>query len=752
MGNANIPQVYTQNMERLALLDKATAIGYTQIFNGIWTAGFTLPADDPKNEYCQPFNYVEIYDEKRRIELFRIKGEDLTRSTSGFKTYKCEHVIATLIDDPLFMFHQIGNIGVFTREVINYVLNAQTSPRWVLGRCDFTHQFLYKWESVNLLAALFSIPRPFADKWHFTYDTTVYPWVINLVRPETEISCELRRKKNMQGVTRHTDVTNLVTRLYPLGYGEGDNQLTIKGVNGGVPYIDATTIPQYGIKAAIWTDRRFEDEKSLLATGQSILDELSVPYVTYSVDSIDLFKRTKQDFDKFEEGRLVRVIDRHDNIDIDTRIVEISKPDVTKADINIVIANKDRNVAGSIVALQDRARINDTYSQGSETLIPMNFTDNAEPAFPAVFEFFLPGSMVNINEARLRVQLLPFRAFSRAVRGGGGFTQTSTSGGGVSTSTAAGGATTQTTTQQATQTQTTSTTSTQTPTTSTISTQTPTTSTISTQTPTTSTTNTETPTTSTTSTETPTTSFDEARLETTTVDAGGLETSTQDNTRDVWQLGISAGSEMVSSPVGGINVPSHWHALSQHTHTHTHFVQIGPHSHRVTIPRHQHSVTIPGHSHFVTIWGHSHSVTIDGHSHTVTINGHSHTVTIDGHSHTVTIPEHGHSVTIPNHDHLVVIPDHYHVTTIPDHTHELEFGIFTGTRATAVSIRVDGNIVPLTGNLNDINIIPFLRRDSGGRIARDTWHTLELIPNTLTRISASLFLNIFTNSRGGANL
>ena len=188
-------------------------MGYTQVYNDLWTARFTLPADDPKNKYCQPFNYVEIFDDKRRIELFRIKGEDLERAVKGFKTYLCEHVIITLIDDVLFQFHKVGNIGVFTPEAINYVLSHQVTRNWVLGRCDFMHQFLYKWESENLLAALFSIPRPFAGEWHITYDTTAYPWTVNILRAETEIGCEIRRRKNMQGITVNKDVKNLVTKI-----------------------------------------------------------------------------------------------------------------------------------------------------------------------------------------------------------------------------------------------------------------------------------------------------------------------------------------------------------------------------------------------------------------------------------------------------------------------------------------------------------------------------------------------------------
>jgi len=395
------------------------------------------------------------------------------------------------------------------------------------------------------------------------------------------------------------------------------------------------------------------------ATAQKMLERLKMPFVSYSVDSIDLFKRTKQDFDEFREGKIVRVIDRQDGIDLDTRIMEIDKPDVTTADINVVIANKDRNVAGSIAALQERARINDTFAQGAETVIPMTFIDNAEPNFPASFEFFLPASMVNINEARLRVQLLPFRAFSRAIRGGGGTTQTSTSGGGTTASSSSGGATTQATTQQATQT----------------------------------------PTTSQEAQRTPTTSSEPQRVPATTTEPQRATMALSEAWRDT----------------DSFNVPE------------------GGGSHRHGVP-----------------WLHAHD--IPSHSHTVTIPSHQHTVTIPEHSHTVTIPDHGHSVTIPSHQHSVTIPDHSHNITIPDHTHEIEFGIFTGTQADSVSIRVDNTTLPLGADLNDINIIPFLRRDGGGRISRNTWHRLELIPNRLTRLSASIFLTIFTNSRGGENL
>ena len=92
-----VPQIFDRNMKRLAFLDNAVSVGYSLEINSLWTATFTLPADDDKNAYCQPLNFVEIFDGDERIDLFRIIGEDLERSNGATRFYDCEHVLATLL-------------------------------------------------------------------------------------------------------------------------------------------------------------------------------------------------------------------------------------------------------------------------------------------------------------------------------------------------------------------------------------------------------------------------------------------------------------------------------------------------------------------------------------------------------------------------------------------------------------------------------------------------------------------------------
>lgn len=414
----SIPQVFDHNMRRLAYLDNAMNVTYELPLNAIWTASFALPADDLKNEYCSTFNFVEIFDGEERIDLFRIIGEDLTRSDDAIRVYNCEHVLATLLNDVLFQYHQIGGIGIKTPTVLNYILGQQTVTRWQLSECDFQRQFEYNFENDNLLAALFAVPNCFDTEYQWTWDTTVYPWLLSLKAPGNDIDCEIRYRKNLLGISKTVDDTQIANRIYALGYGEGVNQLDITSVNNGAPYVeDINSQAEYGVISTILVDSRFELPENLKAYAKQILEQTANPYISYEVEALDLFRMDKDDFGRFWPGRLVRVLDTEDGITIRTRIVSVRKDDLRgdPGSISVTLANKDRDIAGSISDLQNRALINETYAQGATNLQVQNFADNADANHPATFFCWIPSSAVRINKMSLHVQFEAFRGYSNAV-------------------------------------------------------------------------------------------------------------------------------------------------------------------------------------------------------------------------------------------------------------------------------------------------------------------------------------------------
>lgn len=44
-----------------------------------------------------------------------------------------------------------------------------------------------------------------------------------------------------------------------------------------------------------------------------------------------------------------------------------------------------------------------------------------------------------------------------------------------------------------------------------------------------------------------------------------------------------------------------------------------------------------------------------------------------------------------------------------------------------------------------------MRKDSVGKVTRASWHTVEFVPDGLTRITANLFFQVFIQSRGAGD-
>lgn len=415
--------------KRLCFLENAYDVGYELNLNKLHTAKFSLPLDDPKNRFCQPYRWVEIWDGDDRVGLFRILPTVTTKSVDTRRAdYTCEHVLATLMDDVLLGWHEIGNIGVYTDEVIDYVLNQQRTHRWNAGSCAFHHQYLYGWESENLLSALFSITNCFSEPYTWKYDTTDRDhWNLNLTAVNPKPVADIRYKKNIRGITKTVDPTNMATRLIPLGYGEGVNQLNIKRVNHGSEVLTADTVDTYGEITRIWIDRRYQDENSLLAAAQAMLEELKKPYVSYTVD-VAVFGALA----KAKDGDYVRVVDDEDGTDFLARVVQFSKPDVYKDGLSgkVTLANRAKDIATSLADLADRSRINETYAQGAVTVYAMAFADNADASHPAEIRILIPDSVVHINSIRLDGVIENARGYSNAVSTTQASSTTSGSGGG----------------------------------------------------------------------------------------------------------------------------------------------------------------------------------------------------------------------------------------------------------------------------------------------------------------------------------
>ena len=170
------------------------------------------------------------------------------------------------------------------------------------------------------------------------------------------------------------------------------------------------------------------------------------------------------------------------------------------------------------------------------------------------------------------------------------------------------------------------------------------------------------------------------------------------------------------------------------------------------------------HTHWVPAISASTDAEVTNHSHTNSGTGagsahsHSHSHTSAGHTHGFTnLHQHGTgNVTYPNFvldngtgTTLSTATNHTH-TLDTTHTHVITVtpGIVETTTATAVTLTVDGTAVAGTPtSRTDFDLTPYLSRNADGTIVRG-WHTVRFTPDQNSRIQGSLLPVVFLQSRG----
>ncbi len=708
--------IYTQAGTLAGVLENASDVSYRLVHNDLWTASFSLPSADPKNALCEAHNLVRIPDGGRDTGLYRIIGMPTGEETArgGIRVYSLEHVMATLLDDVLFGYHEIGGLGVTTSQVLRYILERQSVRRWVLGACDFEDQYAYKFENTSLLTALLSLGNVLVDDYTWVFDTSVSPWRVSLLRADANPGCGIHYQRSMVGVEKTMDASTLVTRLYLLGYGEGVNQLTVQEVNGGLPYIDADTASKWGVKASVFADTRIEDARTLLARGRVLLERLKNPYFSYTASAVDLFQLTGLAWDGYMPGRLVAVMDDEHHVRFQARIVSIAKSDALgrPGEMEITIANAPRDAADSINTLADRMGISELYSQGATNLYSQQYADNADEEHPAVMRVYVPSGCVRINQMLLSWRLSAFRTYATGAEAGGGTvattdsggasTQTSSEGGGSERTSASGGEYTATLAQRVI--------------------------------------------THAATTGQPIT--------------GGLGGSTAG---DTGQAKGTSGGVMTATGSSG----EHSHTVAGHRHSFSGADSVGGHDH-------YHNIGSPGSSahtqgasanptHHISISGQTSETNViltgtsKGHTHNMAhyhnfSHYHDVTVSLIIPSQDITVPAHSHVFKTNAHTHTVSVPSHQHDVILTNHAHELVYGIYEGGTAGRVTLRIDGEEVPQEESQRDeMDIVRYLAKDEDGRITRGAWHEIELVPDELTRIEANLFIQTFVQSIGGGD-
>ena len=153
--------------------------------------------------------------------VWRVKSISQAFATDT-PTVEMEHVINTLRDNVIFgrvTAAQITGNDKATEctaeQAIRFILSHQSD--WVLGAFDYSYTSNpYKFDGDSLYDAIETVSNSLQDAW-WSYDTTVYPFRLNITVKTARTDTEMRAGRNLTTITKTIDKSQMITRIYPIG-------------------------------------------------------------------------------------------------------------------------------------------------------------------------------------------------------------------------------------------------------------------------------------------------------------------------------------------------------------------------------------------------------------------------------------------------------------------------------------------------------------------------------------------------------
>ena len=334
--------------------DKVSAGRLEQSLSDIGTFEFELMYDHPLYNKIEPITglvkIVNKYD--KEVEFYgRVIKPDAGMDSSGLfaKTFVCESVLGYL-QDSTQTFQRVPNNGVedYFRRIIA-VHNSQVEPhkRFKIGRVTVLNQSDIPYRYIGYDTTFDTIKTYLIGRMGGYIqlrleDDGMYLDYLKDVGQEMESPIQLGT--NIETARRELDLSNLITRLVPLGADlDKDNRdeetgqyvvrerVTINSVNGGKSYIeDAELVKQFGIlqRPMDWTE--IKDAGILLQRGQQYMQNQKIAISAWSVSVVELYL-INQSFEKFKVGNTHPIdnapLSGVERLQIIKKVIDVTQPE-----------------------------------------------------------------------------------------------------------------------------------------------------------------------------------------------------------------------------------------------------------------------------------------------------------------------------------------------------------------------------------------------------------------------------------------
>ena len=262
-----------------------------------------------------------------------------TAFATNTPTVQLEHVVSCLKDRILFGSFEASDISggetATAEQAIRFILSRQSD--WRLGRCEYNFAAPYKFDGENLYDAIAKVTGTLDDSW-WDLDTSVYPFVINIIRRPAGAACEMRPGRNLSAISRTIDTSGMYTRFYPIGADD---------LHIGTQFIGQNE-SAYGVREKVEVDQELTTEAELISWAREKLGKHAQPVINITAEGVELAAATGESLDKLTLGRICRVPLQEFGTIIEERITQLEYSDKVhnpeKVRITMSNARTDRDI------------------------------------------------------------------------------------------------------------------------------------------------------------------------------------------------------------------------------------------------------------------------------------------------------------------------------------------------------------------------------------------------------------------------
>lgn len=334
--------------------DKVSAGRLEQSLSDIGTFEFELMYDHPLYNRIEPITglikIVNKYD--KEVEFYgRVLKPDAGMDSTGLfaKTFVCESVLGYL-QDSTQNFQRVHNNGVedYLRRIVD-VHNGQVEPhkQFKIGRVTVPNQSDVPYRYIGYDTTFETIKTYLVGRMGGYIQLRLEDdgmYLDYLTDVGQDMSSPIQLGTNIETARRELNLSNLITRLVPLGADLDKDtrdeetgqyvvreRVTINSVNGGKSYIeDAELVRQFGIiqRPMGWTE--IKDARILLERGKQYMANQKIAISAWSVSVVELYL-IDHSFEKFKIGNTHPIdnppLSGVERLQIIKKVIDVTQPE-----------------------------------------------------------------------------------------------------------------------------------------------------------------------------------------------------------------------------------------------------------------------------------------------------------------------------------------------------------------------------------------------------------------------------------------